>query len=75
MVASRASLTSENQSQEQRPTQSHTRVNAGLDIFALNGQYRVLQRCFGAKYQFLFEMVQKGPDEPKRVPNVQKDLG
>ena len=45
------------------------------DFFAPNGQNRVLQRCFGAKYQFLFEMVQKGPDGPKRVPNVQKDLG
>ena len=66
-MASRASLTCENQSQEQRPTQSHTRVNAGLDIFALNGQYRVLQRCFGAKYQFLFEIVQKGPKCSKRL--------
>ena len=45
------------------------------DFFAPNGQNRVLQRCFRAKYQFLFEMVQKGPDGPKRVPNVQKDLG
>ena len=44
-------------------------------FFAPNGQNRVLQRCFRAKYQFLFEMVQKGPDGPKRVPNVQKDLG
>ena len=40
------------------------------DFFAPNGQNRVLQRCFGAKYQFLFEMVQKGPNGPKRVPNV-----
>ena len=30
------------------------------DFFAPNGQNRVLQRCFGAKYQFLFKMVQKG---------------
>ena len=51
------------------------------DFFAPNGQNRVLQRCFGANsiniylYQFLFEMVQKGPDGPKRVPNSQKDLG
>ena len=45
------------------------------DFFAPNGQNRVLQRCFGAKYQFLFEMVQKGPDGPKRVPNGQKHLG
>ena len=45
------------------------------DFFAPCGQSGVLQRCFGAKYQFLFEMVQKGPDGPKRVPNVQKDLG
>ena len=45
------------------------------DFFAPNGQNRVLQRCFRAKYQFLFEMVQKGPDGPKRVPNGQKDLG
>ena len=44
-------------------------------FLAQNGQSRVLQRCFGAKYQFLFEMVQKGPDGPKRVPNDQKDLG
>ena len=45
------------------------------DFFAPNGQNRVLQRCFGAKYQFLFEMVQRGPDGPKRVPNGQKQLG
>merc|ERR1712004_363920 len=37
------------------------------NFFAPNGQNRVLQRCFRAKYQFLFEMVQKGPDGPKRV--------
>ena len=30
---------------------------------------------FGAKKSFLSKMVQKGPDGPKRVPNVQKDLG
>ena len=35
----------------------------------------LMQRCFGAKYQFLFETVQKGPDEPKRVLNGQKKLG
>ena len=29
------------------------------DFFAPNGQSRVLQRCFGAKYQFLFETVHK----------------
>ena len=34
------------------------------DFFAPNGQNRVLQRCFGAEYKFLFEMVQKGPDGP-----------
>ena len=45
------------------------------DFFAPNGQSRGWQRCFGAKYQFLFEMVQKGPDGPKRVPNGQKHLG
>ena len=45
------------------------------DFFAPDGQNRALQRCFGAKYQFLFEMVQKGPDGPKRVPNGQKHLG
>ena len=45
------------------------------DFVAPNGQNRVLQRCFGAKYQFLFEMVQKGPDGPKRVPNDKKHLG
>ena len=31
------------------------------EFFASNGQSRVLQRCFGAKNKFLFEMVQKGP--------------
>ena len=30
---------------------------------------------FGAKTSFLSEMVQKGPDGPKRVPNGQKHLG
>ena len=45
------------------------------DFFAPNGQSRGWQRCFGAKYQFLFETVQKGPDGPKRVPNGQKHLG
>ena len=35
----------------------------------------VWRRCFGAKNQFLFEMAQKGPDGPKRVPNGQKHLG
>ena len=30
---------------------------------------------FGAKNSFLFEMAQKGPDGPKRVPNGQKHLG
>ena len=29
--------------------------------FAPNGQSRVLQRCFRAKYQFRFEMAQKCP--------------
>ena len=45
------------------------------DFFAPNGQSRVLQRCFRAKYQFLFEIVQNGPDGPKRVPYGQKHLG
>ena len=45
------------------------------DFFAPNGQNRVLQRCFGAKYQFLFEMVQKGPVGSKGVPNGKKHLG
>ena len=45
------------------------------EFFAPNGQSRGWQRCFGAKYQFLFETVQKGPDGPKRVPNGQKHLG
>ena len=45
------------------------------DFFAPNGQSRGWQRCFGAKYQFLFETVQKGPDGPKRVPYGQKHLG
>ena len=30
---------------------------------------------FGARISFLSEMVQKGPDGPKRVPNGQKHLG
>ena len=34
-------------------------------FFAPNGQSRVWRRCFGAKSQILFEMVQKGPDRPK----------
>ena len=50
----------------------HFRQN---DFFAPNGQSRGWQRCFGAKYQFLFETVQKGQDGPKRVPNGQKHLG
>ena len=45
------------------------------DFFAPNGQSRGWQRCFGAKYQFLFDTVQKGPVGPKRVPNGQKHLG
>ena len=44
-------------------------------IFAPNGQSRVWRKCLGAKNQFLFEMVQKGPEGPKRVPNDQKHLG
>ena len=40
------------------------------EILAPNGQSRVWRRCFGAKNQFLFEMVQKGPEGPKRVPNL-----
>ena len=39
------------------------------------GKKWVWRRCFGAKNQFLFEMAQKGPDGPKRVPNGQKHLG
>ena len=42
------------------------------DFFARNGQSGGWHRCFGAKYQFLFETVQKGPDGPKRVPNGSK---
>ena len=30
---------------------------------------------FGAKNQFLLEMVKRGPDGPKGVPNDQKHLG
>ena len=45
------------------------------DFFARNAQSRGWHGCFGAKYQFLFETVQKGPDGPKRVPNGQKHLG
>ena len=41
-------------------------------FFCLKWTSRVWQRCFGAKYQFLFEMVLKGPDGPERVPNGQK---
>ena len=33
-----------------------------------HGQSRVWRRYFEAKNQFLFEMVQKGPDRPKMVP-------
>ena len=39
------------------------------------GQSRVWRIYFGAKNQFWFEMVQKGPDGPKRVPNGQKQVG
>ena len=35
-------------------------------FFAPNGQSRVWRRCFGAKNHFLFKMVQKAPDGPKR---------
>ncbi len=45
------------------------------EFFVPNGQSRVWRRCFRAKNHFLFEMVQKGPDGPKRVPNGQKHLG
>ena len=31
--------------------------------------------AFEQKDHFLFEMAQKGPDGPKRVPNCQKHLG
>ena len=37
-------------------------------------QSKVMQWCFGAKYQFLFEMVQRGPDGPKGVPNGPKGV-
>ena len=50
-------------------------ISDKTDFFAPNGQSRVWQRCFGTKYQFLFEMVQKGPDGLKKVPNCQKHLG
>ena len=40
------------------------------DFFAPNGQSRGWQSCFGAKHQFLFEMVKKGPDGPKMVKNT-----
>ena len=39
------------------------------DFFAPNGQSKVWKWCLGAKNQFLFERVQRGPDGPKRVPN------
>ena len=45
------------------------------ELFAPNGQSKVWRRCLGAKNNFLFEMVQKGPDRPKRVPNSQKHFG
>ena len=45
------------------------------EFFVPNGQSRVWRRCFRAKNHFLFEMVQKSPDGPKRVPNGQKHLG
>ena len=38
-------------------------------------QSRVSRRCFWAKNHILFEMVQRGPDRPKRVPNGKKQLG
>ena len=42
---------------------------------APQGQSSVWLRRFWAKNHFLFEMVQKGPDGPNRVPNGQKHLG
>ena len=45
------------------------------DFFAPNRQNRVLQRCFGAKYQFLFKMIQKGrragPSDNFQIDTVQ----
>ena len=34
-----------------------------------DGKSQEGRRRFGAKNQFLFEMVQKGQEGPKRVPN------
>ena len=44
-------------------------------IFAPKGHSKVWRRCLWAKNHFLFEMVQKGPNGPKGVPNGQKHLG
>ena len=47
-----------------------------LDHFRqTQGQRRVWRWCLWAKNHLLFEMVQKGPDGPKRVPNCQKHQG
>ena len=37
-----------------RPSGPFWTISDKNDFFAPNGQNRVLQRCFGAKYQFLF---------------------
>ena len=47
-------------------------VGSLVTILILHGVWR---RCFRAKNQFLFEMVQKDPDGSKRVLNGQKPLG
>ena len=39
------------------------------EFFAPNGQHSVWRRCSRAKNLFLFSMVQKSPDRPKRVVN------
>ena len=46
-----------------------------VDFFAPEHLRLTLLCPFGAKNSFSFEIVQKGPDWPKRVPNGQKHLG
>ena len=50
-------------------------ISAKNQFVTPKGQSRVSRRCFWAKNNFLFEIVQRGPDGPKRVPNGQKQLG
>ena len=49
-----------------------TRLSLKMIFFAPTGQSRLWRKCFEQKIIFLFEMAQKDPDGPKRVPNDQK---